>query len=72
MFLKNSFDSTIHEIVLNKEDEAFIASVNRDLKCYIESLENIKYVSYIYVNRCSTVLCFLAITSSFALRYNII
>ena len=45
MFLKNSFDSTIHEIVLNKEDEAFIASVNRDLKCYIESLENIKYVS---------------------------
>jgi len=42
MFLKNSFDSTIHEIVLNKEDEAFIASVNRDLKCYIESLENIK------------------------------
>ena len=42
MFLKNSFDSTIQKIILNEEDEAFLASINRDLKSYIDSLENIK------------------------------
>ena len=42
MFLKNSFDSTIQEIELNEDDEIFLASINRDLKSYIDSLEKIK------------------------------
>ena len=42
MFLKNYFDSTIQPINLNAEDEAFLASVNRDLKNYVDCLEKIK------------------------------
>eukprot|EP00795_Rhopilema_esculentum_P014790 gene14790-5897_t len=42
VFLKNYFDSTIQPINLNAEDEAFLASVNRDLKNYVDCLEKIK------------------------------
>lgn len=42
MFLKNSFNSSIQEIDLNEDDEIFLASINRDLKSYVDSLEKIK------------------------------
>lgn len=42
MFLKNSFNGVIPEMQLNDADYTFIASVNKELNNYIDSLEHIK------------------------------
>lgn len=42
MFLKNSFSSTIPELILTDDDYKLIAQVNKELNEYIQNMEKIK------------------------------
>lgn len=49
MFLKNSFGSVVPELELNDEDYKLIAQVNKELNEYVEHMEKIKFVYFIYL-----------------------